>query len=69
MSKPKHLDLFKVNQIKNKPVKPYSIYPTMESLPDAIAFAQHTVKVDKNTLLLALFTYHNTILKVLSEES
>lgn len=40
-----------------------SVYPTMESLTDVVAYAESCLPItDRNQLLNILFTYQNTLL-------
>lgn len=47
---------------------PMRLYPTLNSLEEVVALAKNTLPADTdNKAVSLLFTYHNTMLKVLSE--
>jgi len=48
--------------------EPMSLYPTMGTLQEAIDLAESKLPINhKNDLVGMLYTYHNTLLKVLSK--
>lgn len=47
---------------------PMGLFPTLNSLEEVVALAKNTLPADTdNKAVSLLFTYHNTMLKVLSE--
>lgn len=47
---------------------PMSLFPTMDSLQDVVDLAESKVPVStKNEIRSLLFTYHNSLLKVLND--
>ena len=55
-------------QINLKPV-PLRLYPTMESLLDAIEYAKSTIPEEYwNNMATAMMIYHNTLLSEIKKE-
>lgn len=59
------------SQVKKPGLKPepMGIFPTMDNLQDVVDYAQTKVPVEsKNEITGILMTYHNTLLKVITNE-
>ena len=55
-------------QLNLKPV-PLRLYPTMESLADAIEYAKSTIPEEHwNNMATAMMIYHNTLLSEIKKE-
>lgn len=49
---------------------PMAVFPTLGSLQEVVDFAESKLPItNKNDLTTLLYTYHNTLLKAINEES
>lgn len=56
--------------MSNTKIKPMNLYPTLDSTKQVVELAQSKLPEDsKNEVISLLYTYHNTLLKEVNNES